>query len=126
MKNLLLLTVAAVMIITGCSGEAEVRIRNNTSCYVNGTIDGQPYGVNPNGTTSRTVEVGGFLKNGSDITTVALVHANYSASSRVVNRMERTDNVPKESVLIIDVFNTNGTFKLTPSALEPPMPSVAP
>lgn len=123
MRALSVLTAMVALFIVGCAGEAEIKIHNTTDRYIHGDVEGQEFGLPENGQTSRTVEVGGFLKNSSDVTITCYVHCTQSSQSTVVHKLTKTTKVEKNSVYYYNVFFApDGYYKLAPVAEEPSLP----
>ena len=123
MKALLILTALAALFFIGCAGDAEIQIHNTTDRYVHGDVEESKFGLPENGQTSRTVEVGGFLKNSSDVTITCYVHSTESSQSSVIHKLTKTAKVEKNSVYYYNVFFApDGYYKLVPVAEEPSLP----
>lgn len=104
-RAIVLMLMAAV--VAGCSGDAKVVVKNNTDRYVTGDIDGKSYGVPSGSETTRTVDVGGFLKTSSDIDLTAHVHQSWESSSGIVSSLQQTVEMKNGEEWTWDVYMTH-------------------
>ncbi len=127
MKKLIPL-IGLAAILAGCKGEARVDIRNNTSRYASGEVAGQTYGVVSGSTTTRSVEVGGFLKSSSKVKIFADVHASWESTSPVVYRLNDEIKMEADHTYTWEIYyaSPSGQYILEQKSDEPHSPLLAP
>ncbi len=106
--------------LAGCSGEADLTIVNMTSRYANGDVEGRKFGLVSGGSTTKTLEVGGFLKSSSDVKINVRVHATTDGCSPVVDRWTKTMKLQKDYSYTYEFFHCapSGPYKLRLLKLE--------
>ncbi len=102
-SKLLVLSMFLIIFI-GCGGEAEVEILNNTDCYIHGDVEGETFGLNYNGSTTRTVDVGGFFSHSSDVAIETKIHATMSSSSPVVQTLSKETELKVDEKYTYEVY----------------------
>jgi hypothetical protein len=101
--------VALVLLGTvGCGGKADVILQNQTSRYVDGSIEDEKFGLNVNGTTRRTVTWDGFFKTSIDADIDYRVHASYDGGSPVAERRHDSMKLEDGYTYTYEVFITSG------------------
>ncbi len=105
MKFRVIALMLVLVALGGCSGEAEIILMNNTSTYVEGNLDGGgDFGLNPNGQTTRKVDVGGFWSSTSDVDINVQYHETYSATSPIVCRKTFSEEFSASTVYTFELY----------------------
>lgn len=120
MKTFLILLASLIFTVVGCAGQAEVKISNNTSRYVDGDVNGSKFGLVVGGMTTRSVEVGSFFSASSEVDITALIHASSEMTSPIVDRASKTIKLRAGSTYSYEVYYSSGfrTYDLRLSAEE--------
>jgi hypothetical protein len=100
-----LLGIAIVLLgVVGCGGEATLVVRNNTSSYVSGDVDGSSFGVVAGGETQRVVDVGGFMSSTSKVDLSVRYHANSSGFSSVIETKREKVELKANEILTYEAY----------------------
>lgn len=96
-----------LVVLGGCSGEAEIILINNTSTYVEGDINGGgDFGLNPNGRATRMVDVGGMWSSSSEVEINVRYHESSSASSPIICRKTFAEEYSAGTVYTFELYTS--------------------
>lgn len=97
----------ATVVLAGCGGDAQIEVRNHTSRYIDGDIEGDSYGVNPNGAITRDVEVGSFFRRSSKVDVLARYHRNSDSFSPVEFEKTFRNRYEADGEYVLELYVTS-------------------
>lgn len=115
-KVILLLSLA--LVAAGCGGEAEVTFINNSGSYIHGDIDGRRWGMPPNGSATRTIDVGGYVRRTEEVDLNTYWHKSWDYSSEVTGMKYSTMELEIGYSYTHEYFFNPETGKIEARALQ--------